>query len=303
MFQDNNINTYRDEAIGYFSKCIDVPRITVRTLLNKKPWVNLEDRAKLKAQTDAYTSDDLEGYLKSRYVLRRAISSAKKLYRDKVESNYQGSNTRNMWAELRTITDYKTKTSSAIMYASLPDELNTFYACFENNFVVEEVQKTQDPSPLVISREDVCKFFKRINKHNAPGPDGIPGQALKVCADQLADFHHVSAPVCSPHIVPIPKTSKTLCLNNYCPVAITIIKCFKRLVKIFNISSLSDSLDPLQFAYRPNSSTDNVIAQALSHLDRRNTYVRMLFNTIVPGDLGLNTALCDWILNFLMDRP
>ncbi|KAI3376831.1 hypothetical protein L3Q82_000406 [Scortum barcoo] len=57
---------------------------------------------------------------------------------------------------------------------------------------------------------------------------------------------------------------------------------------------------------------------ALSHLDQRDTYyVRMLFidyssafNTIVPSklvtklrDLGLNSALCDWILNFLTGRP
>jgi hypothetical protein len=53
---------------------------------------------------------------------------------------------------------------------------------------------------------------------------------------------------------------------------------------------------------------------ALSHLDKRNTYVRMLFidfssefNTIVPSKLnnmlrteGLNTSLCNWILDFLM---
>ncbi|KAI3376519.1 hypothetical protein L3Q82_016972, partial [Scortum barcoo] len=53
------------------------------------------------------------------------------------------------------------------------------------------------------------------------------------------------------------------------------------------------------------------------HLDQRDTYVRMLFidyssafNTIVPSklitklrDLGLNSALCDWILNFLTGRP
>ena len=56
---------------------------------------------------------------------------------------------------------------------------------------------------------------------------------------------------------------------------------------------------------------------ALSHLDQRNTHVRMLFidyssafNTIVPSklavklrDLGLKTALGDWILNFLTGRP
>ena len=56
---------------------------------------------------------------------------------------------------------------------------------------------------------------------------------------------------------------------------------------------------------------------ALSHLDKRNTYVRMLFvdyslafNTIVLSKLitklrtlGLNTSLCNWILDFLTGRP
>ena len=56
---------------------------------------------------------------------------------------------------------------------------------------------------------------------------------------------------------------------------------------------------------------------ALSHLDKRNTYVRMLFidysaafNTILPTKLitklktlGLNTSLCNWILDFLTGLP
>ena len=71
----------------------------------------------------------------------------------------------------------------------------------------------------------------------------------------------------------------------------------------------------------PNRSTDDAISIALhtvlSHLDKRNTYVRMLFidyssafNTIVPSklinklrNLGLNTSLCNWILDFLTGRP
>ncbi len=44
---------------------------------------------------------------------------------------------------------------------------------------------------------------------------------------------------------------------------------------------LPASLDPLQFAYRSNRSTDDAIAftlhTALSHLENMNTYVRMLF--------------------------
>ena len=84
-----------------------------------------------------------------------------------------------------------------------------------------------------------------------------------------------------------------------------------------------DTLDPLQFAHRPNRSTDDAIAltlhtlHALSHLEKGNTYVRMLFidyssafNTIVPAKLvpklrilGLNTSLSNWILDFLTGRP
>ena len=83
-------------------------------------------------------------------------------------------------------------------------------------------------------------------------------------------------------------------------------------------SILPDTLDPLQFAYHPNRFTDGAISIALhtvlSHLDKRNTYVRMLFidyssafNTIVATKfitklrtLGLNTSLCNWILDFLV---
>ncbi|KAM9421494.1 uncharacterized protein ACWYII_021606 [Salvelinus alpinus] len=70
-----------------------------------------------------------------------------------------------------------------------------------------------------------------------------------------------------------------------------------------------------------NRSTDDAISialhTALSHLDKRSTYVRMLFidyssvfNTIVPSKLiaklrtlGLNTSLCNWILDFLTGCP
>jgi hypothetical protein len=68
-------------------------------------------------------------------------------------------------------------------------------------------------------------------------------------------------------------------------------------------------------------STDDAISitlnTALSYLDKRNTYVRMLFidyssvfNTVVPSKLivklralGLNTSLCNWILDILTGHP
>ena len=62
-----------------------------------------------------------------------------------------------------------------------------------------------------------------------------------------------------------------------------------------------DTLDPIQFTYHPNNSTDNAISialhTALSHLDKSNTYVRMLFidyssafNIIVSSKLILSSG-------------
>ncbi len=100
------------------------------------------------------------------------------------------------------------------------------------------------------------------------------------------------------------------------------MKVFERLLKKHICSSIPATLDPLQFAYRPNRSTDDAISQvlhsSLTHIDSKNgNYVRLLFidyssafNTIVPtklavklSDLGLNTSLCDWIQDFLTARP
>lgn len=100
------------------------------------------------------------------------------------------------------------------------------------------------------------------------------------------------------------------------------MKCFEKLIKTFITSSLPTTLDPLQFAYRPNRSTDDAIAHLLhsilTHLDTgKGAYVRLLFidyssafNTIVPSnlasklhDLCLCPSLCRWILNFLTGRP
>ncbi len=117
----------------------------------------------------------------------------------------------------------------------------------------------------------------------------------------------------------MPKNSKPSCLNDYRPVALTstVMKVFERLLKKHICSSIPVTLDPLQFAYRPNRSTDDAISQvlhsSLTYIDSTNgNYVRLLFidyssafNTIVPtklavklSDLGITSSLCDWIQDF-----
>uniref|UniRef100_A0A674ED18 Reverse transcriptase domain-containing protein n=1 Tax=Salmo trutta TaxID=8032 RepID=A0A674ED18_SALTR len=232
-----------------------------------------------------------------------------------------------MWQGLQTITDYKGKHSQELPSdTSLPDELNNFDARFEASNTETCIRCSK------LAAADVSKTFKQVNIHKAAGVDSLPGCVLLAYADQLAsvftDIFNLSLsesviPTCFKQttIVPVPKNTKVTCLNDYRPVALTSVamKCFEKLVIAHTI--IPETLDPLQFAYRTNRSTDDAISitchTALSHLDKRNTYVRMLFidyssvfNTIVPSKLitklrtlGLKTSLCNYILDFLTGCP
>ena len=123
---------------------------------------------------------------------------------------------------------------------------------------------------------NVSNTFKCDNPRKAAGPDGIPSRVLRACADQLTgvftDTFNLSlslsvVPTCfkMATIVPVSKKAKVIELNDYRHEALTsvIMKCFERLVKDHITSTLPDTLDPLQFSYRPNRSTDDAIAITL----------------------------------------
>lgn len=119
-------------------------------------------------------------------------------------------------------------------------------------------------------------------------------------------------PTCfkSATIVPVPKYSNPHCLNDYRPLAVipVAMKCYERLVKDHIKSHLPANVDPLQFTYRANRSTDDNISTLLhlilNHLEDKNTYARILLvllachlNSILPQQLveklqvlGVDTA-------------
>ncbi len=146
---------------------------------------------------------------------------------------------------------------------------------------------------------------------------------LRACAEQLAEVFtnifnlsltQAIVPNCfkTATIVPVPKHASAVALNDFHPVALTpiIAKYFERLVLSHLKTCLSPTLDPYQFAYKSNRSTEDAIVSALhsalTHLDITNTYVRMLFidfssafNTVIPSkliskviDLGISPSLC-----------
>ncbi len=100
------------------------------------------------------------------------------------------------------------------------------------------------------------------------------------------------------HMCPYRRKNKITCLNDWRPVALTPIfsKCFEKLVRDYICSVLPASLDPLQLHTAVTVPQTMLLPftlhTALSHLENKNTYVRMLFvdyssafNTIVPATL------------------
>jgi hypothetical protein len=72
-------------------------------------------------------------YKQCSHSLSKPIKQGKRQYRDKVDSKFNGSDTRCMWQGRQTITDYKGKTSHVTdIGVLLPDKLNTFIARFED---------------------------------------------------------------------------------------------------------------------------------------------------------------------------
>ncbi len=340
----SDVSEFTDVAVSFVNTLTEqaTETITVRTFPNQKPWVDRTIRDAVNKRTAAYNEALLSGnmseYKALCYALRRAVRAAKFRYSERIESQFQLNDPRRMWQGLRTICAFGNKSSAEVRADPLlADELNTFYGRFECNggSASGSSRQRSENHVITVSEDEVRRALKRVNVRKAAGPDGITVRVLRSCADQLAGlftsiFNESLATSVVPTsfkksiIIPVPKNNNPSCLNDYRPVALTsiVMKAFERLVKSHISSSIPVTLDPLQFAYRPNRSTDDAISHilhsSLTHIDSRNeNFVRLLFidyssafNTIVPikltsklTGLGLNTSLCDWIQDFLTGRP
>ncbi|KAI3373095.1 hypothetical protein L3Q82_006428 [Scortum barcoo] len=179
-----------------------------------------------------------------------------------------------------------------------------------------------------------AKLHEKKAKWGFLGHYAVSRRVLKGCAYQLTEvltdifntsLQQAAVPTClkTATIIPIPKTPTVTGLNDYRPVALTpiVMKCFERLVMAHIKDCVNVTVDPHQYAYRKNRSTEDAISSvvhtALTHLENKDSYVRLLFvdftsafNTIIPQTLvqklttlGLSSTLCNWVLDFLTDRP
>lgn len=106
--------------------------------------------------------------------------------------------------------------------ADFLNELNHFLGRFEalNCTPAGKAVPHWDEKALCLDTADVRRTLRRVNTRKAPGPDNIPGQVLRECADQLAyvltDIFNTSLdqdrdPTCfkTATKIPVPKNLKS----------------------------------------------------------------------------------------------
>ena len=188
----------------------------------------------LKSRSEAFKSGDTDLCKKARYDLRRSIKDAKRQYQTKLESQSSHTDPRRLWQDLQ---DYKMKACKiAGSNTPLPDELNAFYARFEQavSESTPSILEILDEPVSEVTIADVRAAFWKVNPRKAIGPDGVLGRALRSCMDQLAEvftdiinlsLQQSEIPICfkKTTIIPVPKKSQAACLNDYRLVALTSI--------------------------------------------------------------------------------
>ena len=160
------------------------------------------------------------------------------------------------------------------------------------------------------------KIFKTCASQTAPVLTVLYNKSLQECQVLVPMLWKKSV------IVPVPKKSNPVELNDFRPVALTsqVMKCMEHLVIKRLTAQTAPHMDPLQFAYRPRRSVEDatsvLVHRIADHLDRLGTYARVLFidfssafNTMKPcilyGKLQamvVELSLCNWILDYLCNR-
>ncbi len=88
-----------------------VPKTTVKSFHNQKPWITRTIWDAINTRTAAYNlglqSGNMDNYKAAAYNVRRAVKEAKGDYGKEVQLQFQEGNPTSMWEGQRIMTDYK----------------------------------------------------------------------------------------------------------------------------------------------------------------------------------------------------
>ena len=245
--------------------------------------------------------------------LKEEIRKEKEQYKNKIESHFIFNNMRSMWSGMKLMSRYvngNTQKIASVNTAGEVNELNQFFNRFDchdfsqkrrmiHDILNRAFAEEDDFQRLNTSEAEVRRAFQHVNPNKATGPDNIAPRVLKACAEQLAYIFCIIFNACfstntvpttwkTACTVPIPKLSVISSMNDLRPVALTsaVMKVCEQVVLCKLEKLVKDYIDPLQFAYRKNRSTDDTVLYSLeniySHLENKTktttrSTVRLMF--------------------------
>ena len=289
------------ETIGdYINFCVEstVPKKTTKIFPNNKPWITKRVKEIINRKKLVYARKDRDQFKTIQKELRSIIRIERENYRRKIEKHFTMNNMKKVWTSMKLMSGYSCKNKSV---SSLPeptmdyaDNLNTFYNRFNCHDFSVELENVKDQLKLISENQEqtfqttedqVRSLFNKVNPNKAVGPDSISPRILKLCSNQLAKIFSVIFNMCFSSqtvpavwkkscIVPVPKKNVITCMNDLRPVALTsaVMKVCERIVLQHLKKLVINFIDPLQFAYQQNRSTDDAILILLhkiySHIDK-----------------------------------
>ena len=100
--------------------------------------------------------------------------------------------------------------------------------------------------------------------------------------------------------LPAPKKTTAKEYNEYRPIALTYVPFKCRILLKHLLPEIEEHLDPYQFSYRKNKSTEDATllynTLVVEHLENRNAYVRSVF---IDFSSAFNTLKRDIVINKL----
>ncbi|TWW56168.1 hypothetical protein D4764_08G0001550 [Takifugu flavidus] len=207
----------------YINFCVEntVATRKVWCFPNNKPWVTPDLKALLNEKKRVFKSGDKEELRRVQKELRRGIRRGKDSYRRKLEEHLKGSNAREVWRGLKTISGHTKDSGRGPESGDLDwaNKLNSFFNRFDCAAPASPTHQSPDltvlshhhppsppvtpPAPAALSHhatslhplpdrpshsnspDQVRKELRRTKTRKATGPDGINSRLLKNCADQL----------------------------------------------------------------------------------------------------------------------
>ncbi|XP_020296234.1 uncharacterized protein LOC109861131 [Pseudomyrmex gracilis] len=306
---EEKVDILNHTLIRYLDKHAPLQRIKFKNL--PAPWLTdeikraMQQRDKLKrAWRRNRNCASYENFRVMRNHVQNIVRTAKKEYYLSVFN--QRDNPNLIWSRLRHLGLIKAKSTKPLVCNV--DEINLFFAGTTDSQNVDSLETT---NANCSSKDDfnenklffkyvlpatITKAFARITS-NAIGSDGISAGVIKIVLPYLMPvFENIynfslmdgSVPKIwkSALITPIPKIEHLTAVQHYRPIAIlpTISKALERIVSDQIIKYLTENnlLDPYQFAYRKNSSTQTCVIRMLEDIryaaDNRKVTVSIFFD-------------------------